>query len=150
MKLHSYFNPHLPCGRWPVRGYFYATNFKFQSTPSLQKVTQGKRNKTAIAKFQSTPSLQKVTATYFACIKRLSISIHTFLAEGDLGYRICFDSLFYFNPHLPCGRWQKSSSTYHLMRSFQSTPSLRKVTFDWFVLPTNFLFQSTPSLRRVT
>ena len=81
----QHFNPHLPCRRWRCLVAVDMIVKVFQSTPSLQKVTQGKRNKTAIAKFQSTPSLQKVTATYFACIKRLSISIHTFLAEGDRG-----------------------------------------------------------------
>ena len=191
----QHFNPHLPCRRWRCLVAVDMIVKVFQSTPSLQKVTQGKRNKTAIAKFQSTPSLQKVTATYFACIKRLSISIHTFLAEGDLGYRICFDSLFYFNPHLPCGRWpdsllfsrqfcnfnphlpygrwRHSSIVTWQAYTFQSTPSLQKVTttavndvYDFFISIHTFLaegdnklavarytlavFQSTPSSRKVT
>ena len=100
-----YFNPHLPYGRWLGDTEMCWHCREFQSTPSLQKVTQGKRNKTAIAKFQSTPSLQKVTATYFACIKRLSISIHTFLAEGDSSRLQMLFAKMDFNPHLPCGRW---------------------------------------------
>ena len=124
-----------------------------------------------------------------------TISIHTFLAEGDLGYRICFDSLFYFNPHLPCGRWpdsllfsrqfcnfnphlpygrwRHSSIVTWQAYTFQSTPSLQKVTttavndvYDFFISIHTFLaegdnklavarytlavFQSTPSSRKVT
>ena len=101
----QHFNPHLPCRRWRCLVAVDMIVKVFQSTPSLQKVTQGKRNKTAIAKFQSTPSLQKVTATYFACIKRLSISIHTFLAEGDSSRLQMLFAKMDFNPHLPCGRW---------------------------------------------
>ena len=35
----------------------------------------------------------------------------------------------YFNPHLPCGRWLQLFNSVNLSKLFQSTPSLRKVTF---------------------
>ena len=34
----------------------------------------------------------------------------------------------YFNPHLPCGRWQETQKITQKQVQFQSTPSLRKVT----------------------
>ena len=56
----------------------------FQSTPSSRKVTTvtvfccAEHNP-----FQSTPSSRKVTAYYLQAFANVSISIHTFLAEGD-------------------------------------------------------------------
>ena len=81
----SNFNPHLPCGRWP--GLFAGDIIaqKFQSTPSLRKVTQNSNARAILdALFQSTPSLQKVTLPGSSRHDCKSISIHTFLAEGDL------------------------------------------------------------------
>ena len=172
-------NTHLPC----------------QSTPSLRKVTCPITLYTLFCLFQSTPSLWKVTAgekmvtakfqisihTFPAKgDKRLSlitiyliISIHTFLAEGDqvdLSYN---PHAIYFNPHLPCGRWQAISGVNYNMAIFQSTPSLRNVTISIQIdqeglnisihtflaegdlqrpiqLHVPESFQSTPSLRKVT
>ena len=56
------FNPHLPCGRWRFFCKAHATQIKFQSTPSLRKVTV-------------------IAPIAFLLIL---ISIHTFLAEGDV------------------------------------------------------------------
>ena len=72
------------------------------------------------------------------------ISIHTFPAEGDPWGVIFMPQTLNFNPHLP--------NLLHMMhRQFQSTPSLRKVTFcSWLVNVCLFEFQSTPSLRKVT
>ena len=61
-----------------------------------------------------------------------SISIHTFLAEGDGEYRLCHYIQGDFNPHLPCGRWQHLPIPRLLQIGFQSTPSLRKVTIYFF------------------
>ena len=88
-------------------------------------------NKLAVARytlavFQSTPSLQKVTEAGCRCGELYRISIHTFLAEGDhgvyeYGYRYIISIHTFlaegdgpastpcqwqknFNPHLPCGR----------------------------------------------
>ena len=79
----------------------------------------------------------------------------------------------YFNPHLPYGRWRHSSIVTWQAYTFQSTPSLQKVTttavndvYDFFISIHPFLaegdnklavarytlavFQSTPSLQKVT
>ena len=77
-----YFNPHLPCGR-------------------RQAEEMDKRLEEA---FQSTPSLRKATMTQGFDEELESISIHTFLAEGDDVMCLIFLSVTHFNPHLPCGR----------------------------------------------
>ena len=81
-KCSRYFNPLLPCGRrlWALM----ANNERevFQSTPSLRKETVLDNDKQG----------------------NISISIHSFLAEGD---SVVMESAFiktYFNPLLPCGR----------------------------------------------
>ena len=56
---------------------------KFQSTPSLWKVTKIFGTSYPISTFQSTPSLQKVTLPGSSRHDCKSISINTFLAEGD-------------------------------------------------------------------
>ena len=81
--------------------------------------------------------------------------------------------MLYLNPHLPYGRWPRQAQNRHFDSIFQSTPSLRKVT--WYVNALDvrqrisihtfltegdirpqkqnyglLLFQSTPSLRKVT
>ena len=58
-------------------------------------------------KFQSTPSSRKVTFALFQKRFTTAISIHTFLAEGDV--------IFHYYP-----KW---------IIEFQSTPSSRKVTY---------------------
>ena len=58
----GYFNPHLPCGRW--RRY--------------------NSRKICLNRFQSTPSVWKVTASLILTADELIISIHTFRVEGDL------------------------------------------------------------------
>ena len=57
-----YFNPHLPCGRRLSDSYSFPFHAKFQSTPSLRKATR-----------------YSIRVPYDQ-----NISIHTFLAEGDL------------------------------------------------------------------
>ena len=63
----------------------------FQSTPSSQKVTAATDTFAKMAEFQSTPSSQKVTTIKRVEIICYTISIHTFLAEGDgsLGSNVC-------------------------------------------------------------
>ena len=104
----------------------------------------------------------------------VTISIHTFLAEGDWAVIPQIKVLSNFNPHLPCGRWPPDFYAYLSIHNisihtflaegdrgrnmfalhlplFQSTPSLRKVTvFTFTILVFVHLFQSTPSLRKVT
>ena len=86
---HIHFNPHLPCRRWQQQQLTMCMIFLFQSTPSLQKVTEAGCR----------------------CGELYRISIHTFLAEGDLSSISCFRIPSYFNPHLPRGRWPSKSAT---------------------------------------
>ena len=168
------FNPHLPCGRRRYGTHRRGAPREFQSTPSLRKATvrdyerryaygyfnphlpcgrrRARQVRTAMAQvFQSTPSLRKATMYGHTFRGGRLISIHTFLAEGDLtalshGGMICISihtflaegdriipfqthiNFKHFNPHLPCGR--------------------RLITC--FSPPMNFIFQSTPSLRKAT
>ena len=91
---------------------------------------------------------------YNDLLKLYNISIHTFLAEGDLIVRPqkylsknfnphlprgrwrtttwCFKCyVIYFNPHLPRGRWPWSQNDDIMSPIFQSTPSSRKVTDEY-------------------
>ena len=91
---HIHFNPHLPCRRWQQQQLTMCMIFLFQSTPSLQKVTW-------------------IEDSYTVSV---TISIHTFLAEGDGSRMSVWRAIPNFNPHLPCGRWHldlksQSSST---------------------------------------
>ena len=82
-------------------------NQRFQSTPSLRKVTGTSWYRTSdCRRFQSTPSLRKVTHLAELDSYSWKISIHTLLAEGDI-----YQALLYVD-----------------RAGFQSTPSLRKVT----------------------
>ena len=56
------------------------------------------------------------------------ISIHTFLAEGDPFTNCVAQFLNHFNPHLPCGRRLTGYTDEYFDYIFQSTPSLRKAT----------------------
>ena len=74
--------------------------------------------------FQSTPSLRKATpAAPFLTADKI-ISIHTFLAEGDI---------------------TNSFSKIH-MKTFQSTPSLRKATANISQITSEFLLASNKTL----
>ena len=82
--LNCNFNPHLPCGRWRLlyRYSFLLRNFN----PHLpcrrwRKQDVGVESYT---EFQSTPSSRKVTRQQKQGRGGQTISIHTFLAEGDL------------------------------------------------------------------
>ena len=54
--------------------------------------------------FQSTPSLRKVTTVTKIAPFMSTISIHTFLTEGDVKPDWFGKDIRYFNPHLPYGR----------------------------------------------
>ncbi len=126
--METYFNPHLPCGRrqkkslrWDLLEYF---------NPHLPC---GRRPDTfwavsTLKIFQSTPSLRKATHTSFHLSSIDHISIHTFLAEGDLWSSAGRGASDYFNPHLPCGRRRAKEDGIFILLAFQSTPSLRKAT----------------------
>ena len=128
----SYFNPHLPYGRWHKRRYFrysyrrisihtFLTEGDCSRAVSILKqriisihtfLTEGdgigKSHLICDIWFQSTPSLRKVTMQNTFKMGLDRISIHTFLTEGDY-----------------CTVWIHSRRC-----KFQSTPSLRKVTFS--------------------
>ena len=145
-----YFNPHLPCGR-RLDIKFYLDRYEafqstpslrkatfiviplflveiFQSTPSLRKATIPAYDRYSKVTFQSTPSLRKATVLAMRSGYIKCISIHTFLAEGDLLMILLHESWNHFNPHLPCGRRRSQKGIALSGLKFQSTPSLRKAT----------------------
>ena len=123
----------------------------FQSTPSLRKVTGEDEEDTEALRI----SIHTFLAEGDVCSRSdrpiFPISIHTFLAEGDGGLAGKGNWVNYFNPHLPCGRWRCDMTAEPEPDSaFQSTPSLRKVTQRHQRSRRDSIFQSTPSLRKVT
>ena len=123
------FNPHLPRGRW------------------LTEIFQ----KGALKWFQSTPSSRKVTKNEFQAYKNIMISIHTFLAEGDLLTEMYNQYTGNFNPHLPRGRWRFRTNFSYWGTMISIHTFLAEG--DWCTVDkTSFcvLFQSTPSSRKVT
>ena len=104
---HQYFNPHLPCGRWQSVTLFIEPTAWFQSTPSLRKVTRQdwrwgceytyfnphlpcgrwqKQRRYFMELNNFNPHLP--CGRWLRRLQRedrnLRISIHTFLAEGDV------------------------------------------------------------------
>ena len=123
------FNPHLPRGRWPPSVLCHMLLYHFN--PHLPR------------------------GRWLHCFITLhrcsSISIHTFLAEGDCWCPADRAGGMHFNPHLPRGRWLDSVKSWYIASLFQSTPSSRKVTLCMFGrLALMEKFQSTPSSRKVT
>ena len=132
------------------RSDWFVKKLIFQSTPSLRKVTaealsfsnwacisihtfltEGDlfrflpphNQNISIHTFLTEGDYQRGYIRYWSII-----SIHTFLTEGDTGYHTCRCIFWYFNPHLPYGRWLGDTEMCWHCREFQSTPSLRKVT----------------------
>ena len=100
--------------------------------------------------FQSTPSSRKVTEYIPEVTVANVISIHTFLAEGDIKIKE-----WAIGTDISIHTFLAEGDDIQLFGSreadvFQSTPSSRKVTFynskEWHTLQ----FQSTPSSRKVT
>ena len=67
-----------------IPAYDRYSKVTFQSTPSLRKATGYNEQKIRFGVFQSTPSLRKATGHRINYGSGDHISIHTFLAEGDL------------------------------------------------------------------
>ena len=170
----SYFNPHLPCGRWLRPWGNCVAICKFQSTPSLRKVTKwGGLNGGIYRHFNPhLPCGRWHTSKLYDQLVGV-ISIHTFLAEGDppqltVSLLYCGISIHTFLAEGDCLFFSHNKPPYISIHTFlaegdgikegfrgwswfQSTPSLRKVT--WSVLSGILYlsaFQSTPSLRKVT
>ena len=163
-KPYAHFNPHLPCGRWLLTGAFGGIMLKFQSTPSLRKVTQDYKDITGYTDISIHTFLAEGDCCGLQVMQAEEISIHTFLAEGDQYNLFLSSYLKYFNPHLPCGRWlccdcclcrvwfisihtflAEGDQPFHIFLNlsfkFQSTPSLRKVTsYTWYYRYTWYYF----------
>ena len=78
------FNPHLPCGRRPGIPLGSLTIRIFQSTPSLRKATRFSEILHCNCHISIHTFLAEGDITYHEIPVELdSISIHTFLAEGD-------------------------------------------------------------------
>ena len=79
------------------------------------------------------------------------ISIHSLRAEGDGKAIIEFIMIINFNPLPPCGgRLDVPAVPYEIFVEFQSTPSVRRETYDRCMNVMSIEFQSTPSVRRET
>ena len=83
----SDFNPHSPCGER-----------RFTQRKAVRK-----------SSFQSTLPMRGATANSLAMFFSPDISIHTPHAGSDAHYLPYSSSIFYFNPHSPCGERQKLS-----------------------------------------
>ena len=111
IRPYSHFNPHLPYGRWRADVSCSATENDFNPhLPYGRWLTIASGGQT-YARFQSTPSLRKVTSKCELWVETINISIHTFLTEGDLLCVRIPPFFSYFNPHLPYGRWLDLSQT---------------------------------------
>ena len=80
---HIHFNPHLPCRRWQQQQLTMCMIFLFQSTPSLQKVTWIEDSYTVSVTISIHTFLAEGDLVVVVLFGIWRISIHTFLAEGD-------------------------------------------------------------------
>ena len=146
-----HFNPHLLCRRWRESLEDRIINLEISIHTFFAEGDLAHTAKTYTDYlFQSTPSLQKVTWWLDGTQAKNQISIHTFFAEGDPVCRTRFLFFRNFNPHLLCRRWPATAEEIKADREFQSTPSLQKVTVIILVPCHRLIFQSTPSLQKVT
>ena len=175
VDVNTNFNPHLPCGRWHSLSYLYLVQGKFQSTPSVWKVTIHLfRNTTRViyfnphrpcgrwpkflcffvvsTLFQSTPSVWKVTRLKIWHIITYQISIHTFRVEGDHSNKIIYNSLHWFQSTPSV--W-KVTDTLLFVVKIQVYISIHTFRVEGDII-FNFMkmycprFQSTPSVWKVT
>ena len=86
--MESHFNPHLPCGRWPRKDRETRDKFLFQSTPSLRKVTILTSFLLLTIVISIHTFLAEGDMRPVRLASRFQISIHTFLAEGDFCCRL--------------------------------------------------------------
>ena len=150
--LHYYFNPHLPRGRWHKAMGGYAAWNHFNPHLPRGRWQLCRWLTFIVARFQSTPSSRKVTWEVTQLEYNPIISIHTFLAEGDLPFvsHVTVISVISIHTFLAEGdHLLRRCNTY--VSIFQSTPSSRKVTASFLDLAFKpAKFQSTPSSRKVT
>ena len=81
---------------------------------------------------------------------KVSISIHALREEGDVtdDGMVTIDAYFY--PRPPRGGRRPAPARPRRTAQFLSTPSARRATCDFGLVPVVFLFLSTPSARRAT
>ena len=100
LGLHgSNFNPHPPRGEWRQSYLLYSTRKRFQSTPSSRRVTSISQQTWKPKEFQSTPSSRRVTICPISSLSTAKISIHTLLAESDLGYLGTYNVINFISIH---------------------------------------------------
>ena len=130
ISLKTYFNPHLPYGRWPKLRALRPDQSDFN--PHLPYGRWHCVHVLPWPTFDFNPHLPygRWLTLLLSRSKSCQISIHTFLTEGDAFPTLLQSPAKNFNPHLPYGRWQMSSGFCDYKSKFQSTPSLRKVTLS--------------------
>ena len=104
--INSYFNPHPPCGGWRSDKGEKIEKAKFQSTPSVWRVTLADGEVFCwLFNFNPHPPCGGWLDNAVCSICGQSISIHTLRVEGDLHNRLFVLVIQNFNPHPPCGGW---------------------------------------------
>ena len=151
-KRHLYnFNPHLPCGRRRYGTHRRGAPREFQSTPSLRKATmyghtfRGGRL-ISIHTFLAEGDLTALSHGGMICI-----SIHTFLAEGDQNAKEDKPKRFIsIHTFLAEGDRIIPFQTHINFKHFNPPLPCGRRLITCFSPPMNFIFQSTPSLRKAT
>ena len=122
------FNPHLPYGRWRSICPMRRRNGDFNPHLPCRRWQQA-----------------------CSCTLHISrISIHTFLAEGDGSRMSVWRAIPNFNPHLPCGRWPWSLWVWIQIHNFNPHLPCGRWHDTGMGKYYGVTFQSTPSLRKVT
>ena len=128
----------------------YQNQYLFQSTPSLRKVTLLFDDCLSLLQFQSTPSVRKVTQSQLGGIVVTPISIHTFLAEGDItDIKQSISNIISIHTFLAEGDFVDFLVAIKLSISIHTFLAEGDGSFVCHRLSC-FVFQSTPSLRKVT
>ena len=134
-RVKRYFNPHPLWRGWQFFHTLYRFAIKFQSTPSVKRVTrfcQFLLNK--IYLFQSTPSVKRVTVkiSIVLAVKELfqsTPSVKRVTIDAKSSYDLAKISI-----HTLCEEGDLQFCTFLLkLVSFQSTPSVKRVTIKIIV-----------------
>ena len=177
--INSDFNPHPLWRGWPASNCLADADFLFQSTPSVKRVTTQKGQNDLKTLFQSTPSVKRVTidwgeqmdtkkisihtlceegdkprkdktnwkpyfnphplwrgwrSVWFRKARKIVISIHTLCEEGDVEVMEVLAKASHFNPHPLWRGWLQSCHIWCSAQTFQSTPSVKRVTWIMVIL----------------
>ena len=156
MSFSHYFNPRPPRGGRPIWQAYQGRSTGFQSTPSARRATgwlfQDFRGRyisihalreegdfttmpstLAEAQFQSTPSARRATVKSFLQ-KPLTKHFNPRPPRGGRPAfsRFCACCIKYFNPRPPRGGRPTIEKLYNGEKVFQSTPSARRATREFF------------------